>query len=219
MSRTEKKCQTELVPPREGLLVVVSAPSGAGKTTLCRHLVDNFFNIRQSISFTTREPRGQEQDGVDYHFVDRVEFDRMVAAGEFAEWAEVHGNCYGTALKTLDAARHAGEDILLDIDCQGAAQLRDKLSDAVFVFILPPSLAELEKRLRSRQTDRENEITRRLKNAAEEIRAAKWYDYQVINARLTDAQQQLAAIIQAEQCRTRRFLSAPAAWFELESPN
>jgi len=205
-----------LVPPREGLLVVVSAPSGAGKTTLCRHLVDNFNNIRQSVSFTTREPRGREVDGVDYHFVGRAEFDRMVAAGEFAEWAEVHGNCYGTALNTLEDARRQGQDILLDIDCQGAAPLRDKLPAAVFVCILPPSMHELEKRLRFRQTDSDEVIRRRLRNAEEEIRAAKWYDYQVVNADLETAQLQLSSIIRAEQCRTRRFSSAPAAWFGLD---
>ncbi|ORJ59028.1 guanylate kinase [Geothermobacter hydrogeniphilus] len=215
----EKSAAERLQPieaPREGLLIVVSAPSGAGKTTLCRHLVDNFSNIRQSVSFTTRKPRGSERDGVDYHFVDQAEFDRMVAAGEFAEWAEVHGNCYGTALKTLDESRRRGEDILLDIDCQGAAQLRDRLDAAVFVFILPPSLAELERRLRSRQTDSDEVIRHRLRNAEQEIRAARWYDYLVVNADLEAARLQLASIVRAERCRTRRFKSAPAVWFGLE---
>lgn len=203
-------------PEREGLLIVVSAPSGAGKTTLCRHLVDNFQDIRQSVSFTTRQPRGNEKDGRDYHFVDRSSFDRMVADGAFAEWAEVHGNCYGTLLKYLDDAREVGQDILLDIDCQGAAQLREKLPHALFIFVVPPSLAELERRLRFRQTDSEEVIARRLVNAREEIQAATWYDYVLVNSDLKTSKQDFTAIVQAERCRTLRYKSTPAEWFGLD---
>ncbi|WP_148894270.1 guanylate kinase [Geothermobacter ehrlichii] len=205
--------------PRNGILFVVSAPSGAGKTTLCRYLVDMFPEIRQSISFTTRTPREGEVDGVDYHFVGRETFERMVAEGAFAEWAEVHGNLYGTSLRTLQQAREAGEDILLDIDCQGAAQLRDRLDDAVFVFILPPSLKELERRLRGRQTDAEDVIARRLANARREIAQAHWYDYLLVNADLEESAAQLRAIVMAERCRTRRFRDAPARWYGIDEPD
>ncbi len=202
---------------RHGILFVVSAPSGAGKTTLCRYLVDNFPDLRQSISFTTRAPRDNERDGVDYHFVGRETFERMVSEGAFAEWAEVHGNLYGTALQTLEQARQAGEDILLDIDCQGAAQLRQKLADAVFIFILPPSLEELERRLRGRQTDSEDVVARRLANARREIAAAHWYDYLLVNDDLEAAREQLKAIVLAERCRTRRFRQPPARWYGIDA--
>jgi guanylate kinase len=124
---------------RKGILYIISAPSGAGKTTLCRELLDIFPELRHSVSFTTRKPRIGEVDGRDYFFVSREEFMQMVDDGGFAEWAEVHGNLYGTALKTLKQCRDAGIDLLLDIDCQGAAQLKKKQVAGVTVFILPPS--------------------------------------------------------------------------------
>lgn len=203
-------------PERDGILIVVSAPSGAGKTTLCRHLIDNFPDIRQSVSFTTRLPRHDEQDGKDYHFVDRATFDRMVSEGAFAEWAEVHGNCYGTLLKSLQEALTAGQDILLDIDCQGAAQLREALPQSLFIFVVPPSLAELERRLRFRKTDSDEVIARRLVNAREEIQAATWYNYVLVNRDLATSQHDFSAIVQAERCRTERYKKSPAEWFGLD---
>ncbi|MCF6179261.1 MAG: guanylate kinase [Geopsychrobacter sp.] len=188
---------------RTGILFVVSAPSGAGKTTLCREMFDKFPDLRHSVSFTTRPKRAGEVDGIDYHFVDRSRFDVMVAAGEFIEWAEVHGNCYGTALTFLRQAAVAGADLLLEIDCQGACQIRDSIEDAVFIFVLPPDFAELERRLRGRETDSDEVIAQRLTNAQGEISQAHWYDYLVINDNLEEASQRFAAVIGAERCRTR----------------
>ncbi len=188
---------------RSGILFVVSAPSGAGKTTLCREMFDIFPDLRHSISFTTRPIRLGEQDGVDYHFIDQARFDVMVTAGEFVEWAEVHGNCYGTALATLKDAAVNGADLLLEIDCQGARQIRDAIAEAVFIFVLPPDFGELERRLRGRETDSDDIISRRLSNARDEISQAHWYDYLVLNDNLEQAGQRFSSIIQAECCRSR----------------
>ncbi len=189
---------------RRGILFVVSAPSGAGKTTLCREIFDKFSDLRHSVSFTTRPLRPGETDGVDYHFIDRDRFETMVSAGEFVEWAEVHGNLYGTALSTLKDAAAKGADLLLEIDCQGALQIRNAIAGAVFIFVLPPDFDELERRLRGRETDSDETIARRLLNARDEISQAHWYDYLILNDNLELASQRFAAIIAAERCRTRR---------------
>ena len=186
---------------RHGILFVVSAPSGAGKTTLCKEIVDFFPGLRQSVSFTTRPARDGEVPGIDYYFVDESRFQTMIAAGEFAEWAKVHDNFYGTALKTLQDARGAGDDILLDIDCQGARQLRQSIDQAVFIFILPPDMAELERRLRGRGTDSEEVIRRRLENARAEIEQSSWYDYRVINDNIEQAKARLKDIFRREMAR------------------
>lgn len=186
------------------MLFVISAPSGAGKTSLCRELIDRFTNLRQSVSFTTRSPRGQEADGVDYHFVDQAFFKQMIADDQFAEWAEVHGNHYGTALETLRSVTDQGVDLLLDIDFQGAVQLKQNYQHGVFIFILPPDFVELEKRLRGRGTDADDVIHKRLKNAEREISQAGWYDYLVVNDDFQTALSELSAIITAERCRSQR---------------
>jgi len=201
MSSSQETRQGKAATPQPGILFVVSAPSGAGKTTLCKEIVDFFPSLRQSISFTTRPARAGEIDGVDYHFVDAERFRAMVAAGEFAEWAEVHGNYYGTALSTLHAASRAGEDVLLDIDCQGARQLKASVEQAVYIFILPPDMAELERRLRGRNTDSEAVIRRRLENAKAEIAQSSWYDYQVINDNIEQALGKLKTIFRQEMAR------------------
>ena len=189
---------------REGILFVVSAPSGAGKTSLCRELIDSLIDLRQSISFTTREKRSGEQEGVDYYFIDTKTFQQKIEAGEFAEWAEVHGCLYGTSLQTLNAATDQGIDLLLDIDCQGAAQLKNSYQQGVFIFILPPDYAELEKRLRGRGTDDEIVIQRRLENSRKEISQAFWYDYLVVNDNIAVARDEIVAILTAERCRGHR---------------
>lgn len=191
---------------REGILYVISAPSGAGKTSLCKEIIDFYPDLRHSVSYTTRPIRTGEVDGIDYHFVSREEFDAMVDEGAFAEWAEVHDNCYGTALQTLDEARSEGLDILLDIDCQGAAQMKKTYRKGVFIFILPPNLAELQRRLQGRNTDTAAVIERRIANARHEIRQAEWYDYLVVNDRFETALDNLKAIISAERCRGGRNL-------------
>lgn len=189
---------------REGILFVVSAPSGAGKTSLCRELIDSSVDLRQSISFTTREKRGGERDGVDYYFIDTITFQQKIAAGEFAEWAEVHGHLYGTSLQILNAATAQGIDLLLDIDCQGAAQIKSNYQQGVFIFILPPDYAELEKRLRGRGTDDEIVIQHRLENSRQEISQAFWYDYLVVNDDIKSARDKIVAILTAERCRSHR---------------
>ncbi len=187
---------------RKGLLYIVSAPSGAGKTSLCKAIIDILPNLRHSVSHTTRSPRPGEVHGRDYYFATKDEFDAMADRGAFAEWARVHGNCYGTALAELEQARDAGWDLLLEIDCQGAAQLKEKCPEAVFIFILPPSPEELERRLRGRQTDTGEVVEERLRNARVEMREMFWYDYLVVNDDFDQARQQLQAIVLASACRT-----------------
>ena len=154
---------------RRGTLFVVSAPSGAGKTTLCREVRARVPGLAYSISVTTRAPRPGEIDGTDFAFVTDADFQALLARDEFAEWAAVHGNFYGTRARPLEDALARGEDVLLDIDTQGAAKLRTRYPEAVLVFIVAPSLAELEQRLRERRSDAEEEIARRLRRAREEI--------------------------------------------------
>ncbi|PYM66082.1 MAG: guanylate kinase [Candidatus Rokuibacteriota bacterium] len=170
---------------RRGTLFVVSAPSGAGKTTLCREMRLRLPDLAYSVSVTT-------------------EFRAMLARGEFAEWATVHGHLYGTRARALEESLGAGHDVLLDIDTQGAAQLRARYPEAVLVFIVAPSVKELEQRLRERRSDAEAEIRRRLARAREEIALWRRYDYLIVNRDVKEAMEQLAAIIQAERCRTSR---------------
>ena len=200
---------------RRGTLFVVSAPSGAGKTTLCREMRLRLPELAYSVSVTTRAPRPGEMDGADFRFVDESEFRAMLARGEFAEWATVHGNLYGTPARALEAALATGTDVLLDIDAQGAAQLRTRYPEAVLVFVVAPSAAELEQRLRERRANNEEEIALRLRRAREEIALWRRYDYLIVNRDVKEAMEQLASIIQAERCRTGRLgLSFP----DLEVP-
>jgi guanylate kinase len=183
---------------------VISAPSGAGKTSICRAILQQFPNLRPSISFTTRTMRSGEKDGVDYHFVSREIFDRMIAAKAFVEWAEVHGNRYGTARATLETAAAEGADMLLEIDIQGAQQLRNTGLNGVFIFILPPNMRELRKRLAFRNTDDDQVIDRRMVNATGEIAKALHFDYLVVNDVLEQAVDKVRAIMIAEAARTLR---------------
>jgi len=189
---------------RRGTLFVVSAPSGAGKTTLCREIRLRMPDLAYSVSVTTRPPRPGEMDGVDFRFVAVPEFRAMLDRGELAEWATVHGNLYGTRARSLEDALALGRDVLLDIDTQGAAQLRARYPDAVLVFILAPSVKDLEQRLRERRSDAEGEIQRRLVRAREEIALWRRYDYLIVNRDLKEALDQLESIIVAEHCRTAR---------------
>ena len=190
--------------PRRGTLIVVSAPSGAGKTSLCREIRKRVANVGYSISHTTRAPRPGELEGHDFHFVTEAVFRQMIDRGEFAEWARVHGNLYGTAARTLEAALDRGEDILLDIDTQGARQLRVRYPRGLFVFVVAPSMKELELRLRERKSDAPQEIARRLARAVDEIAAWREYDYLIVNRHLDEAVRQLQCIVEAERCRTSR---------------
>ena len=189
---------------RRGTLVVVSAPSGAGKSTLCREVRSLVPDLYYSVSHTTRAPRPGEVDGTDFYFVPVAQFVAMRNRDEFAEWAEVHGHLYGTSARALEGALGRGLDVLLDIDTHGARQLRQRYPEAVSIFIMAPSMAELEARLRERRSDAPNEIQHRLSRAREEIAAWRQYDYLIINRDVKEAVDQLATIIQAERCRTSR---------------
>jgi guanylate kinase len=188
-----------------GILFIISAPSGSGKTTLTNELLRLVPGLEFSISYTTRPPRGSEQDGRDYHFINRHQFDEMLRQEAFLEHANVFGHCYGTAKRFLQAARHADKDLVLDIDVQGAAQVKQKLPDAVSIFILPPSRQVLEGRLRRRSqaenANFEDVIRRRLAGARKEIENYGNYDYILVNDRLEDSIEQLKAIVAAERLR------------------
>jgi len=183
---------------------IISAPSGSGKSTLVNRLIKTVPRLMFSVSYTTRPPRGNEQEGENYHFVSREEFEAMLARDEFLEWAQVFGYYYGTHRSILDRARECGKDLILDIDVQGARQLKVKIPEAVSVFILAPSRQVLEHRLRARGEDREDVILRRLKDAADEIRNYEKYDYILINRELAEAEATLAAIVRAERVRRSR---------------
>ncbi len=185
---------------RRGLLLILSAPSGAGKTTLAHRLgMELGARCLFSISYTTRAQRGAERDGVDYHFIERSRFEAMIEAGEFLEWAEVHGNFYGTHLSYVEAAREV-DVVIFDIDVQGGEQIKLKHPEAVSVFILPPSMEELERRLRSRGTESDAAIARRLMAAQREIdRGRQLYDYLVVNDDLERAVADVRSILRT--CR------------------
>ena len=183
---------------------IISAPSGSGKTTLVSRLLASLPDLLFSVSYTTRKPRGHEVDGQSYRFVSRQDFEAMIARGEFLEWAEVFGNYYGTHRGFLEEAQTQGRDLVLDIDVQGARQLRSRIPEAVSVFILAPSRMILEQRLRARGEDREDVIERRLRDAADEIRNYQQYDYILINRDLDDSDATLSAIVRAERARRTR---------------
>ncbi|MCG8556009.1 MAG: guanylate kinase [Proteobacteria bacterium] len=187
------------------LLLIISSPSGAGKTTLTRNLLDHFPELGFSVSYTTRKPRSHEVDGQDYRFVDPGEFQRMIDGNEFAEWAQVHGYLYGTSLAEIARCSGAGKrGIVFDIDYQGARQIRAARPDAVSVFVLPPSMPELKRRLRDRASDDAATIERRFRNAAREVEYYGLFDYLVVNDDLEAAKQTLRSIVTAEQARRWR---------------
>jgi guanylate kinase len=187
-----------------GTLFVVSSPSGGGKGTIIEHVLEDVENLRYSVSYTTRAPRSKEVDGREYFFVSRDTFEEMVAAGEFLEWACVHGNFYGTAKSQILEQTAAGADIILEVDVQGAASVRQLLMDSVSIFILPPSFEVLKQRLIARGTDSPEELALRLRRAPEELREYSSFDYVIINDEVKKAAGQLASIIYAERARCMR---------------
>lgn len=189
---------------RKGILFVMTAPSGAGKTTLLDRLLKEVPLLDYSVSVTTRPPRRGEVDGEDYHFTGRAEFEAFLAANEFLEHAVVYDNYYGTRKSVIEGALSRGRDIILDIDVRGALQVMEKRYPAVFVYILPPSIRELERRLRGRATDAEEVVRKRLSLAREEMGYAGRYDYVVVNDRVETACAELKAIIAAERLRASR---------------
>jgi guanylate kinase len=189
------------------IVYIISAPSGSGKSTLVSRLLRGDSKLLFSISYTTRAPRGTEQEGENYHYISREEFERRIETNEFLEWAQVFGNYYGTHIGYWDRACESGCDLLLDIDVQGARQLKDRIPDAVTIFILAPSREILEQRLRARSEDSEQVIARRMREAAEEIRNYDRYDYVLVNRELDDSVARLKAIIDAERIRRVRMES------------
>ncbi len=191
--------------PLDPLLFIISSPSGAGKTTLTQRLMQQIPDLTFSVSHTTRKPRANEVHGQDYWFTDPESFRRMVAEDSFAEWAEVHGNYYGTSVTELVRAKDEGKSgILFDVDYQGARQIKAKFPEATGIFILPPSMQELERRLRGRASDDEATIERRFRKAKEEIEHYPFFDYMVRNDELQRALSELVGIIHAERCRRHR---------------
>jgi guanylate kinase len=182
------------------MLIVITGPSGCGKSTLAHLMLEELDNMRFSVSYTTRKKRDTETEGKDYHFVSTETFERMIQEGKFIEWAVVHGHHYGTPKKAMESEKMDG-DVLLDIDVQGAGQIREKVQEAVFVFILPPLFHELKKRLENRGQDSESVIQKRLGVAREEIKRYSEFDYIVINDDLTKASQELKSVILSQRCR------------------
>ncbi len=200
-----QKRQPDNAVTRRGLMLVLSSPSGAGKTTLTRKLLDEDKGVALSVSVTTRKMRPGEKDGRDYHFVDRRQFDAMVEKNELLEWAEVFDNYYGTPKKAVMDALDAGHDVLFDVDWQGTQQLRDKApNDLVSIFVLPPSIPELERRLHKRAQDDYETIHRRMAKAADEMSHWQEYDYVVINHDLDETFAEVRAILAAERIKRDR---------------
>jgi guanylate kinase len=189
---------------KRGSLFVISAPSGAGKTTLCQKLREIIPDLKFSVSYTTRKPRDGEINDVHYTFIDEDEFRSMAAEGDFIEWAEVHGNFYGTSKKRIEDAINNGFDIMLDIDVKGAKQIKEHFSESVLIFVLPPSMDILKERLVGRMSESEDFIKKRLKNALDETKEYKNYDYVIINDMLDDALKDMSAVIIAERVRTSK---------------
>lgn len=201
------------LPPRRGIVFILSAPSGAGKTTIWRAALERIPEIEFSVSLTTRKPRGTEVNGTDYHFVSEDEFIRRRDGGELAEWAQVFDASYGTLKSPLDSAVQSGRDILLDIDIQGASQIRAKYPhDSVAVFVLPPTFDDLERRLRKRGTETEAAIGRRLNRSRAEARAYPDYDYLIINQDVDASVERFRSIVNAERSRVARLQEGFAPW-------
>jgi guanylate kinase len=187
--------------PSSGRLFVISAPSGAGKSTICKAVIDKIPNLTYSVSFTTRKPRGKEENGIDYHFVSIDEFLVGIQEGIWAEWAQVHGNYYGTSANLIDEILNSGSDVLLDIDVQGASQIVQRYPESITIFIMPPSVVVLRERLLKRATDSREDVEQRLVNAEHEMAQARNFHHVIINDRLNDAIEELTTIITSDRAK------------------
>jgi guanylate kinase len=188
----------------KGLLIILSGPSGVGKGTICRSLCQGNDQIMCTTSLTTRSPRKGEQDGVDYYFVDEKKFHELKERGSFLEWAEVHGNLYATLAQEVERLRQEECDVILEIDVQGAAQVRRTTAEGIFIFLLPPSMEELWKRIEGRGTDTPEAMQERFKNACHELMEVWQYDYVIVNNTVPGAVNDIKGIIMAEKCRVER---------------
>ena len=186
---------------KKGNLIILSGPSGVGKGTILSALMNNYDDIHYSVSATTRAPRRGEEDGEDYYFMSEDKFEDLIEEEEFLEWAKVHKNYYGTPKKYVEKNLDKGEDVILEIDIQGAQQIKEKFSEGIFIFLLPPSLDELKSRIYHRGTETEEAIQTRLKNAEKEMDKVENYDYAVVNDEIEEAIHKLEAIIIAERCK------------------
>ena len=191
---------------RKGLIIVISAPAGAGKTTLCKRLLQISSSFAYSVSFTTRPPRKNEIEGVDYYFISRKEFKEMIEQKKFVEWAQVHGELYGTSANFLDKAIETKKDVVLEVDVEGGIEIKKRYPEAVLIFLLPPSWQELEKRLNKRATERIEKIRERINQAKKEITYAPSYDYLVVNDNINEALNDVLSIVRAERCRIDKTL-------------
>jgi guanylate kinase len=200
-----------------GQIYVFSGPSGVGKSTLIRAVKQRIEGLEYSISHTSRSPRGQEKNGVDYYFVEREAFRRMIDQGEFAEWAEVYNDYYGTSFSSLKGPIGKGVDVIMDVDVQGAENIRRIVKESVLIFVLPPSLQVLEKRLKDRGTDDGEALKKRIERASKEIGNCAWYDYLIFNDILDEAVREASSIIIAERCKRSRRMAKAQEIFELES--
>ena len=189
---------------KQGLLIVVSGPSGTGKGTVCKELLKNHKEISYSVSATTRAPRDGEVDGVNYYFHDKKSFEDMIEKGELLEWAQVYGNYYGTPLKPIREQLAAGNDILLEIDTQGAMNVKEKFPEGIYIYILPPSLSELERRIRGRGSETEESLAGRLGAACAELEIGRQYSYVVVNEDVSAAAEDIASILRSEHCSINR---------------
>ena len=196
---------------RGGSLIIVSGPSGAGKSALSDHALRTLPDMKFSISYTTRAPRGYERDGIEYFFTDPAKFEALASTGEFLEWAEVHGNYYGTSRSFINDNLRQGRDVLLDIDVQGARSVKKSIPDAVAVFVMPPSFDVLRDRLLGRRLDAAGVIEKRLKIARDEISHYKDYDYLIINDDLENAKREFVAVIVGARCRLKSRMDAAAS--------
>jgi len=198
-----------------GRIFVISGPSGAGKTTIIGEVRERVEGLGYSVSHTSRSPRGTETDGEEYHFVDRAAFRAMIDRNEFAEWAEVFGDYYGTSFRELEEKTALGLDLIMDLDVQGARNMRRAVRACILVFVLPPSMTVLERRLRGRGTDEPEAAARRIETASAEIRHVRLYDYLVVNDLLAQAVEEMTAIIRADRCRTERRIPGLESGFDL----
>ncbi|HPL64215.1 MAG TPA: guanylate kinase [Syntrophales bacterium] len=208
-----------MTTPDKGILMVVSAPSGAGKTSVCREVLREFPEIRFSISYTTRPRRPGETEGIDYFFVPEEEFRRRIGAGWFVEWTEHFGYYYGTSRRILEETLNRGCDLMLDIDTEGAKKIREAFPEAVFVFILPPSMEILRERLEKRGSEQPEALEKRMRKAYNEIREVFRYDYAILNDRIPLAVERLKSVYIAEKCRSERLKDSINKVFGLEESN